>query len=121
MAELGSPDEARSELAHISAERLDHPDVLEVSWMLFAREKNWNACVKTADLLVQQAPERPGGWIHRSFALHELDRTEEAYSKLNPFAGYFRSMDHPVQSGLLSDSARSHQGSRTRIACRHAD
>ena len=81
--ELGSPAEARSELTHISAKRLDHPDVLEVSWMLFAREKNWNACVKTAELLVQQAPERPGGWIHRSFALHELDRTEEAYSKLN--------------------------------------
>ena len=38
--------------------------------------------MKTADLLVQQALERPKGWIHRSFALHELDRTE-AYSKLN--------------------------------------
>jgi tetratricopeptide (TPR) repeat protein len=81
--ELGNVVEAREELDQISTDRLDHPDVLEISWILFAKEQNWNACVKAAELLVQQAPERPGGWIHRSFALHELKRTEEALNNLN--------------------------------------
>jgi len=87
--ELENATEARGELDQISTNRLDHPDVLEVSWMLFAKEKNWNACVKTAELLVQQAPERPGGWIHRSFALHELKRTEEAFVHLHPVRRIF--------------------------------
>ena len=87
--ELGNAAEAREELDQISTNRLDHPDVLEVSWMLFAKEQNWNACVKTAELLVQQAPERPGGWIHRSFALHELKQTEEAFDHLSPVRGIF--------------------------------
>ena len=87
--DLGNAAEARDELAAISSTRLDHPDVLELSWLVFAREENWSACVKTAELLVQQAPERPGGWIHRSFALHELDRTEEAYRLLKPVGDIF--------------------------------
>jgi tetratricopeptide (TPR) repeat protein len=87
--ELGNPAEAREELDQISTNRLDHPDVLEVSWMLFAKEQNWNACVKAAELLVQQAPERLGGWIHRSFALHELKQTEEAFDHLSPVRGIF--------------------------------
>ena len=87
--ELDNATEAREELDQVSTNRLDHPDVLEVSWMLFAKEKNWNACVKTAELLVQQAPERPGGWIHRSFALHELKRTEEAFVHLHPVRRIF--------------------------------
>ena len=80
--ELGNPAEARAELELIPKNLLKHPDVLEVSWLLFAHEQNWPACVKAADLLVQQAPDRPGGWIHRSFALHELERTEEAFNLL---------------------------------------
>jgi len=80
--ELGNATEARAELSQIARPRLKHPDVLEVSWILFAHEQNWPACVKAADLLVQEAPERPDGWIHRSFALHELERTEEAFDLL---------------------------------------
>ena len=87
--ELGNVVESREELDQISTNRLDHPDVLEISWMLFAKEQNWNACVKAAELLVQQAPERPGGWIHRSFALHELKRTEEAFINLHPVRRIF--------------------------------
>jgi tetratricopeptide (TPR) repeat protein len=87
--ELDNAGEAREELDQISTNRLDHPDVLEVSWMLFAKVQNWNACVKAAELLVQQAPERPGGWIHRSFALHELKRTGEAFDHLSPVRGIF--------------------------------
>ena len=113
--DLGNAEEARHELAEISASRLDHPDVLELSWLLFAREENWSACVKTAELLVQQAPERPGGWIHRSFALHELHRTEEAYQLLKPVRRIFS--DHWVipynlacylaQLGRIKDAAKA--------------
>jgi len=87
--ELGNPDEARAELEQIPDRWLNHPDVLEVSWLLLASEQNWPDCVKAADLLVQQAPERPGGWIHRSFALHELERTEEAFDSLYNVRGSF--------------------------------
>ena len=87
--ELGNPDEARAELEQIPDCQQDHPDVLEVSWLLLAHEQNWPACVKAANLLVQHAPERPGGWIHRSFALHELERTEEAFDLLYHVRGSF--------------------------------
>ena len=87
--ELSNPDEARAELEQIPARWLNHPDVLEISWLLLASEQNWPACVKAADLLVQHAPERPDGWIHRSFALHELERTEEAFDSLYHVRGSF--------------------------------
>jgi Flp pilus assembly protein TadD len=33
---------------------------------------------------VESAPEEAVGWIHRSFALHEMGRTREAYDELRP-------------------------------------
>lgn len=35
------------------------------------------------------APDRPEGWIHRSYALHELKRTEAALELLEPAAAMF--------------------------------
>ena len=92
--ELGNAAEARGELAEVSRDQREHPDVLEMSWSLSAREADWKACVQTAERLVQQAPERPGGWIHRSFALHELEQTEAAFDLLIPVREIFS--DHWV-------------------------
>ncbi len=39
-----------------------------------------------AEAIIKVAPERPFGWIHRSFALHEVKRTQEAWDKLLPAA-----------------------------------
>jgi|TARA_B100001971_G_scaffold209892_2_gene234294 tetratricopeptide (TPR) repeat protein len=112
--ELGNATEAREELDQISTNRLEHPDVLKMSWALFAKEHNWNACVKAAELLVQQAPEHLDGWIHRSFALHELNRTEEAYDQLSPvqnvFSGewiiHYNLACYLAQLGRINDAAR---------------
>ena len=48
--------------------------------------QKWDACISIADALVKTAPDRPEGWIHRSFALHALKRTEEASDMLLPAA-----------------------------------
>ena len=87
--DLGNPKEARCELELIPNPQQNHPKVLELRWNLFATEKNWKACVRTAEQLVQEAPEKPDGWIHRSFALHELDQTEKALSLLEPARDLF--------------------------------
>ena len=87
--DLGNPKEARCELKRIPDPQQNHPKVLELRWNLFATEKNWKACVRTAELLVREAPEKADGWIHRSFALHELDQTEEALSLLEPARDLF--------------------------------
>jgi tetratricopeptide (TPR) repeat protein len=67
-----------------------HPDVLELQWQLNAQAKNWEGCVDVAETSIQSTPERPEPWIHRSFALHELKRTQEALEKLLPVAEKFQ-------------------------------
>jgi predicted Zn-dependent protease len=88
--ELGNAAEARHELEAISASCRNHPDVLEVSWPIFAAEKNWKGALKVAEKLVVLAPERETGWIQQSFALHELGRTNEAYERLVKVAEKFK-------------------------------
>ena len=89
--ELGSPDEARVELARIDPALTEHPDVLEARWNVLAAERNWSLCVELASTLVRIAPRRAIGWIHRSYALHELKRTREAADLLLPAATAFPS------------------------------
>lgn len=79
---LGDWRSAEDELEAITPELRAHPDVLEVRWQVDAAAKRWEACVQIATSLSKVAPERPFGWIHRSFALHELKRTQEALDNL---------------------------------------
>jgi predicted Zn-dependent protease len=76
--ELGCQAEASEELEQISREFCEHPDVLEVRWGIRAAAGDWEGCVRTAMALVKAAPRRPTGWIHRSYALHELKHTADA-------------------------------------------
>jgi|SRR5581483_2504796 tetratricopeptide (TPR) repeat protein len=87
--DLGCPEEAMQELSKVAAELQDHPDVLEVKWGIHAANKDWPACVDTATVLVKSAPRRPTGWIHRSYALHELKRTREAAELLTQAVSSF--------------------------------
>lgn len=86
---LGNLVEANAELKKIPARLLSHPDVLEVRWQLCAKEHKWNDCVDLANKLVELAPKSPLGWVHRSFALHELRQTREALDALLPAATMF--------------------------------
>jgi Flp pilus assembly protein TadD len=71
--DLGNLVEAELELGQIPARRRHHPDVLETEWLLTAARRDWNRSLTIAELLVSVAPDRPGGWIHRAFALRRAE------------------------------------------------
>ena len=52
--------------------------------------------------VVKLAPERTTGWIDRSFALHEMKHTQEAYETLKPGLDAFKQEQLGlVQYGVL--------------------
>jgi len=80
--ELGDHLEADEELEQMSPQNRAHPAVLEVRWAIYAAAKKWEAALDIAATFIQLAPEYLFGWLHRSFALHELKRTAEARDNL---------------------------------------
>jgi len=106
--ELGLHLEAATELEQITPQLQSHPDVLELRWHISAKEKQWAACVELATVITQLAPERVDGWIHRSFALHELRRTQEAFTQLLPVIGQFPSV-WTIPYNLACYAAQLHQ------------
>ncbi len=87
---LGDLIEASAELQQITPAKRMHPAVLEVRHNLCAQAKCWEECLVMAEALVALAPEATFGWIHRSFALHELKRTQEALDRLRPALTFFK-------------------------------
>jgi len=87
--ELGLHLEANKELEQITTQQQDHPDVLELRWHISAKEKKWEVCIDIATAIIKLAPMSSNGWIDRSFALHELKRTQEAYNQLLPVVDRF--------------------------------
>ena len=106
--ELGLHLEANEELEKITAQLRDHPDVLELRWLIYAKEKKWDACVDVATAIIKLAPERSDGWIHRSFALHELHRTQEAFDQLLPVVDKFPKI-WTIPYNLACYASRLHQ------------
>ena len=72
--ELGNITEAKAELERISPALREHPDVLELRWLVHAQEKNWEQGLAVAEKLVEIAPERSSGWLHRAYALRRVQR-----------------------------------------------
>jgi Flp pilus assembly protein TadD len=70
--ELGNVKEAREELDRIGAEVQERPDLLEVRWILDARQEDWPAALKTAERLQSVAPDNSAGWLHRAYALRRV-------------------------------------------------
>jgi tetratricopeptide (TPR) repeat protein len=87
--ELGDHLEADKELDDISPDFRAHPDVLELRWAIYAKENRWDACVDLALAITLADPRRPSGWIHYSYALHVLKKTELAYTHLFKVAEKF--------------------------------
>ena len=87
--ELGNPLEANGELERITPELRSHPDILDLRWHIDAQANKWAACVEIADTLIKLDPSRSDAWIHRSYALHRVNRTQEAFDKLLPVANKF--------------------------------
>jgi tetratricopeptide (TPR) repeat protein len=87
--ELGNQVEAFEELEQISPQLRVHPDVLEIRWQIYAKEKKWDACVDIAQAITKLDPSRLFGWIHLSFALHEQEKTQKAWDNLAGVAQKF--------------------------------
>ena len=114
--ELGNHEEANEELELIDAPLRAHPDVLEVRWLIHQKVENWELCENIASALVKLAPERTTGWIHRSVALHEMKRTQEAYDELKPALDTFKKEQLIwVQYGVLR-VCTGQQGRGARVA-----
>ncbi len=86
---IGNVAEARVEFEKISAPSRRQPQVLGVEWSLLSQEQRWDEAVVTAEAQLTATPDDPEAWIHRSFALHELRRTREAFASLLPAAARF--------------------------------
>src|SRR5947209_5474775 len=86
---LGNPAEANVELENIPPALQSHPEVLEVRWQVCAAAQKWQECVTVANRLVELTPKAPLGWIHRSYALHEMNQTHEALEALLPATAKF--------------------------------
>jgi predicted Zn-dependent protease len=82
--ELGLPEEALKELEVLPAARREQPLVLMLLWRIYSAAGRWRDCIEVADELVQRDSKNLLGWIHRSYALHELKRTQEASDLLEP-------------------------------------
>jgi len=87
--ELGNAHEAQAELECLSDEAQGRVEVLAVRWGILAQFKSWDQCVVVAERIVELAPDEVFGWIHRSYALHELKRTQTARDSLLPATKLF--------------------------------
>ena len=86
---LGDLDSASEELAQISPNKRAHPEVLLAQSEYFFAAKKWESVLDISGKLLEQFPKLEFLWINRSYALHELKRTEEAFDALVPAAGKF--------------------------------
>jgi Flp pilus assembly protein TadD len=80
-------------LDHISDAVQGRVEVLAVRWGILARFKLWEQSVTVAARMIELAPTEVFGWIHRSYALHELKRTQEARDLLVPATELFPQME----------------------------
>ena len=87
--ELGNHAEANEELGKIAPQLRTHPEVLKVSWEVYAAARKWEAALEVAVALIHHDSEDPLGWVHRSYCLHELKRTVEARDNLLRVVGKF--------------------------------
>lgn len=87
--DLRDLDEAARELERISPAGRRHPTVLEVHWRVCAGRRQWPEALEVARELTRVAPDQPEGWIHQSYSLHELRRTDEAWTALLQVADRF--------------------------------
>lgn len=87
--ELGERVEADRELSHLSEAGRTHPEVLALRWHLLADHGDWAGALAVARQHLLTAPNSAQAWIHQSFALHELRRTDEALAELQRVAERF--------------------------------
>lgn len=88
-AGLGNLEEAEAELDKVSKDNRRNRDILSLIWDIKGKNNKWEQSVNIAEELIAVEPEIPDGWIYRSFSLHELQRTDEAWENLIMVADRF--------------------------------
>lgn len=86
---LGDWLSANEELESLPPKMRAHPDVLLLRCEIYAKAGKWESVVEVASSLVAGIPKRREAWIHRSYALHVLKRTQEAFDLLLPAVDEF--------------------------------
>ena len=71
--QLGDYDSANEELENIRAEWRAHPDVLELRWLIYSHDEQWDACLDIASAVVKMAPDRVSGWVHKAYSLRRAN------------------------------------------------
>jgi Flp pilus assembly protein TadD len=94
--ELGNTREARAELRALPAEYREDTNVLDLAWLLDAREGNWDGALEVAERFLEARPECALAWLHRAYALRRASHggLEQAAEALRPAAELFP--DEPV-------------------------
>jgi tetratricopeptide (TPR) repeat protein len=86
---LGDVASARDELDQIAPDLQTHPIVLMAKCQIYMAAKEWESLIHTAASLIREFPVLHEAWVNRSYALHELKRTQEAFDALLPAATMF--------------------------------
>jgi len=83
---LGCLDEAKTELDRLNGAHRNHPDVLELRWLICAEEEQWREGLQIARALLHHAPDRSSGWLHQAYALRRVPDggVREAWKALLP-------------------------------------
>lgn len=81
---LGNWREANEELDRIPPRLRAHPEVLKVRYAIHAKAEQWDLALEIAQDLSAALPHNSFGFVYSAYALHRLNRTEEAYQMLRP-------------------------------------
>jgi tetratricopeptide (TPR) repeat protein len=89
--ELGDVAEAREELQRIPEPLRSRSEVLEIRWILDAHKGDWEDALEAAEALVEAAPEKAVGWLHRAYAVRRVPNggLEKAAEALRPAVDKF--------------------------------
>ena len=81
---LGDVVSANNESDEITPGLRAHPTVLLACCDIYTKAQKLDYVLTIAQTLVQIPPGEPQSWIHRSFALHKMNSTQEAFDLLLP-------------------------------------
>ena len=76
--ELSMFDDALAELDGLPVEIQEQPTAVEMRLSILMQARRWKRALAVARRLIAVVPEKPLGYIHTAFCLHEMGDTEKA-------------------------------------------
>lgn len=81
---LGNWREANEALDSVTPSLRAHPAVLKLRYAVCASAEKWDLALDIAQTLALERPHNSFGFVYAAYALHQLNRTAEAYETLRP-------------------------------------